>query len=300
MTRPGTDVASPSSTQAVGNRTHRAFRRWSVTGRRRLAPADLVLFLWAVDARWRPRPISSSRAHCAVASGRLSSRSRRSMTIVLNRTRLNCGRLGLGEPPPRAASMGAEVAICSMPLVSLRALKRQVRCEGGPRRVAVVEPIRMLEQVESAQPPDRRGALGRRLRCRAPRSGPVDSLVELGGEIWRFVDTAGLRKRVNQASGMEYYASLRTAAAIEAAEVAVVLLDAADTISRWDQRVLPRSDRSSLSLPSMSGTCSTKTATTSWSVRSVATLRATHGRRGSIFHCVKVAPSEKLAQLLRG
>ena len=30
---------------------------------------------------------------------------------------------------------------------------------------------------------------------------PVDSLVELGGEIWRFVDTAGLRRRVSQASG---------------------------------------------------------------------------------------------------
>ena len=49
---------------------------------------------------------------------------------------------------------------------------------------------------------------------------PVDSLVELDGEMWRFVDTAGLRKRVKTASGMEYYASLRTQAAIEAAEVA--------------------------------------------------------------------------------
>jgi GTP-binding protein len=67
---------------------------------------------------------------------------------------------------------------------------------------------------------------------------PVDSLVELGGEVWRFVDTAGLRRRVNQASGMEYYASLRTAAAIEAAEVAIVLIDAAEPISEQDQRVI--------------------------------------------------------------
>ena len=28
----------------------------------------------------------------------------------------------------------------------------------------------------------------------------------MGGETWQFVDTAGLRKRVNQASGTEYYA----------------------------------------------------------------------------------------------
>ena len=67
---------------------------------------------------------------------------------------------------------------------------------------------------------------------------PVDSLVELDGQVWRFVDTAGLRKRVRQASGMEYYASLRTASAIESAEVAVVLLDASETVSEQDQRVI--------------------------------------------------------------
>ena len=39
-------------------------------------------------------------------------------------------------------------------------------------------------------------------------------------------------------AGTEYYASLRTAGAIEAAEVAVVLLDAAEVISEQDQRVL--------------------------------------------------------------
>ncbi|WP_189082599.1 ribosome biogenesis GTPase Der [Mangrovihabitans endophyticus] len=67
---------------------------------------------------------------------------------------------------------------------------------------------------------------------------PVDSLVEMGGEVWQFVDTAGLRKRVKTASGTEYYASLRTAGAVEAAEVAVVLLDSAEPISEQDQRVL--------------------------------------------------------------
>jgi GTP-binding protein len=67
---------------------------------------------------------------------------------------------------------------------------------------------------------------------------PVDSLVELDGEVWRFVDTAGLRKRVKTASGMEYYASLRTQAAIEAAEVALVLIDAGEPIAEQDQRVI--------------------------------------------------------------
>ena len=67
---------------------------------------------------------------------------------------------------------------------------------------------------------------------------PVDSMVEIGGETWRFVDTAGLRRRVSHASGAEYYSSLRTQAALDAAEVAVVLLDASEPISEQDQRVI--------------------------------------------------------------
>jgi GTP-binding protein len=67
---------------------------------------------------------------------------------------------------------------------------------------------------------------------------PVDSLVEVGGEIWQFVDTAGLRRRVSHASGAEYYSSLRTQSALDAAEVAIVLLDASEPISEQDQRVI--------------------------------------------------------------
>ena len=67
---------------------------------------------------------------------------------------------------------------------------------------------------------------------------PVDSILELDGEVWRFVDTAGLRRKVATASGMEYYASLRTAAAIESAEVAMVLLDASEPLAEQDQRVI--------------------------------------------------------------
>jgi GTP-binding protein len=67
---------------------------------------------------------------------------------------------------------------------------------------------------------------------------PVDSLVTLGGEPWRLVDTAGIRRRVKEASGSEYYSSLRTSAALDAAEVAVVLLDASEPIAEQDQRVI--------------------------------------------------------------
>ena len=67
---------------------------------------------------------------------------------------------------------------------------------------------------------------------------PVDELIEIGGDIWRFVDTAGIRKRANQASGSDYYAILRTETALERCEVAVVVLDATTPISEQDLRIL--------------------------------------------------------------
>ena len=67
---------------------------------------------------------------------------------------------------------------------------------------------------------------------------PVDELIEFGGSIWRFVDTAGLKKRANQASGTDYYATLRTQTALERCECAVVVLDASEPISEQDLRVI--------------------------------------------------------------
>jgi len=67
---------------------------------------------------------------------------------------------------------------------------------------------------------------------------PVDELIELGGREWRFIDTAGIRKRVKEASGQEYYASLRTNTAIDRAEVAVLVVDASHPISEQDQRII--------------------------------------------------------------
>jgi GTP-binding protein len=67
---------------------------------------------------------------------------------------------------------------------------------------------------------------------------PVDSLLDFGGSVWRFIDTAGLKKRANQDSGTDYYASLRTSTALERCEVAVVVLDASEPITEQDLRVI--------------------------------------------------------------
>lgn len=67
---------------------------------------------------------------------------------------------------------------------------------------------------------------------------PVDELVTLGDRFWWFVDTAGIRRRAKEASGHEYYATLRTQAALDRAEVAIVLIDAHEPLSEQDVRII--------------------------------------------------------------
>jgi small GTP-binding protein len=67
---------------------------------------------------------------------------------------------------------------------------------------------------------------------------PVDSLVEFGGSTWRFVDTAGIKKRANQASGSDYYSILRTQVALERAEVVALVLDASEPMTEQDLKII--------------------------------------------------------------
>ena len=67
---------------------------------------------------------------------------------------------------------------------------------------------------------------------------PVDSLIEFGGSTWRFVDTAGIKKRANQASGSDYYSTLRTQVALERAEVVALVLDASEPMTEQDLKII--------------------------------------------------------------
>ena len=67
---------------------------------------------------------------------------------------------------------------------------------------------------------------------------PVDELITLNDRTWWFVDTAGIRRRAKEASGHEYYATLRTQAALDRAEVAIVLVDASEPLSEQDVRII--------------------------------------------------------------
>jgi len=77
---------------------------------------------------------------------------------------------------------------------------------------------------------------------------PVDELVEVGGTTYKFIDTAGIRRRSHQDSGTDYYASLRTAAALERSELGLVLFDASVPLTEQDLRILTMVEELGLAL----------------------------------------------------
>ncbi|MEX1177808.1 MAG: ribosome biogenesis GTPase Der [Nitriliruptor sp.] len=65
----------------------------------------------------------------------------------------------------------------------------------------------------------------------------VDTMVEVDGEPWVFVDTAGMRRRYRTGEDTELFSVDRTRAAIEGADLVLFLLDASEPLGEQDQRL---------------------------------------------------------------
>ena len=146
--------------------------------------------------------------------------------------------LGLGEPIPVSALHGRgsgdllDVVLDALPATP----PERDAPDGGPRRVALlgrpnVGKSSLLNKLAGQE----------RVLVDAEAGttrDPVDELIELGGTVWRFVDTAGIRRRIHQTQGADYFAAMRTERALERAEVAVVLVDASEPLAEQDLRIV--------------------------------------------------------------
>jgi GTP-binding protein len=199
--------------------------------------ADAVLFV--VDA-----VVGVTDADAAVAA--VLRRSRKPVVLAANKVDDAPGEpaaaslwsLGLGEPVPVSALHGRgsgdllDVILDVLPT----APREPLGAEGGPRRVALL-----------GRPNVGKSSLLNRLAGQervlvdavaGTTRDPVDELIELGGSVWRFVDTAGIRRRVRESQGADYFAAMRTERALERAEVAVVLVDASEPLAEQDLRIV--------------------------------------------------------------
>jgi GTP-binding protein len=147
-------------------------------------------------------------------------------------------QLGLGEPMPVSALHGRgsgdllDAILTAIP----EAPAELPDSAPGPRRVAIVgKPNVGKSSLLNKLAGQQRVVVD---EVAGTTVDPVDELIGVGGDIYRFIDTAGIRRRVKEASGHEYYASLRTHGAIERAEVCIVVVDASEPVTEQDLRIL--------------------------------------------------------------
>jgi len=146
--------------------------------------------------------------------------------------------LGLGEPLSVSALHGRgsgdllDAVLDALP----EAPGERFDDEGGPRRVALIG----RPNVGKSSLLNKLAGTERVLvdSVAGTTRDPVDELIELGGKSWRFVDTAGIRRRMRETQGADYFAALRTERALERAEVAVVLIDASEPLAEQDLRIV--------------------------------------------------------------
>jgi ribosome-associated GTPase EngA len=147
--------------------------------------------------------------------------------------------LGLGEPQVVSALHGR--ASGDLLDVVLKALPEQAPreifdAEGGPRRIALLgRPNVGKSSLLNKLAGEKRVVVD---SVAGTTRDPVDELVELGGKTWRFIDTAGIRRRAKENQGADFYATLRTQSALDRAEVAVVLIDASEPLAEQDLRII--------------------------------------------------------------
>jgi len=151
----------------------------------------------------------------------------------------NLWSLGMGQPFPVSGLHGRGLADALDELLEVmpeHSQYAQPDALGGPRRVALIgrpnvgksSLLNKLAGSERAVVNDLAGTT----------RDPIDEVIELGGYPWRFIDTAGIRRRQHMAKGAEFYSSLRTQTALERSEVAVVLLDVSEPLSEQDVRII--------------------------------------------------------------
>jgi GTPase len=144
-------------------------------------------------------------------------------------------KLGLGEPLGVSATHGLGSGDLLDRVVELLGEHAQPGEEDDAVRVAVIgRPNAGKSSLVNA-------FLGSERVIVSDRAGTtrdsIDTEIEVDGRRVVLVDTAGLRRRSKVAGTVDYYAQLRSEHAVERADVALVVCDAADGVTAEDLRV---------------------------------------------------------------
>lgn len=146
-------------------------------------------------------------------------------------------KLGLGEPYPISALHGLGIGDFLDKLISLL-----------PEEVAPFEKVSAALKIAIVGRPNVGKSLllntllgeERTIVSEIPGTtrDAIDTLIEREGKNYLFIDTAGLRRRTKRDSAVEYYSVIRALKALGRADIAFIMIDATEGVSRQDQRIV--------------------------------------------------------------
>ena len=195
--------------------------------------ADVILFV--VDAKEGLHPIDQAIAQ-------LLRRSKRAVILVANKLDemprvmpdAEFYSLGLGEPNPVSAQVGKG----SGDLLDLIVAKLPPAAEGEDDSDI---PVAIVGRPNVGKSSLANRLLGEDRYVVSPVAGTtrdaVDSILKYNGQVIRFVDTAGLRRKSRVDEDVEFYSTVRTRRAIEEARVCVLVVDATIGVHHQDLRI---------------------------------------------------------------
>jgi GTP-binding protein len=200
-----------------------------------LAESDVLLFVVDVEAGPHPVDFEIARYLRAVGGGPVLLVANKADRLPDDSRHLAFYELGLGDPFPVSAAVGKNTGDLLDRLTEMLPVSRADADEAAVRVAVVGRPNVGKSSLVN-------GLLGHERMVVAAEPGTtrdaVDTPVEHGGRRLVFIDTAGLRKRSKVQDDVEFYATLRTARAIERADVCVLVVDAQDGMHAQDLKII--------------------------------------------------------------
>jgi GTP-binding protein len=199
--------------------------------------ADVCLLV--VDGQTGPTPVDRDMAQLLRESGRPT-------VLVVNkadnaaqgeRMAWEFYELGLGEPRPVSALAGIrsgdllDAVVAALPA-------EVVDVPVDPEEITIT----VVGKPNVGKSSFLNRLLGQERFIVSPVAGTtrdaIDTTFTWGDRKFRLVDTAGIRRHAALEAGLEYYTYLRAVRSLDRAQIAIVMLDASESLSRQDLRIL--------------------------------------------------------------
>ncbi len=143
--------------------------------------------------------------------------------------------LGLGEPYPISAIHGSGTGDLLDHLLTFLPLQDEEHYEQDPIQMAIIgRPNVGKSSLLNSICGETRAIVS---SIRGTTRDTIDTLLEREAQLWKLIDTAGIRRRRSVNYGPEFFGINRSLKAIERSDVCILVIDALDGVTEQDQRL---------------------------------------------------------------